>query len=397
MKNKFKICVVGWSFSSSFYRFLSKKYPKITHIVAHRYNKILDELELNYSVTKNIGLEFGAYDWYIKNIWDKKSNVLFMHDDTIILKGDPIKDIFKKSLQYDYVYILSKNCRKRQFKSNRGFILSDKVIKNLLVDYDGFWYDKYNKGYIIRDRKLYDKRYTNEYKKECKDIDGKLKHVLLNLKNKYKLQSEIIKIDNIYFYRSTQREGKINNFLVDNSIFNSFLKNKLEKIAHKQKDNMRRDVNYYSKWYHYYFDSVRLNNFNIVEVGFVNKSSEIWKKYFKNSNIYNLEEVPTDEGIDIIIDKGEGKEYSRKKTFEILFKDMNNWGVYILENLHKNSFNNKEIIEYLSNKIYDINYNGKFEDANLEKNIDKSVLDMCEKELIGISFHPGICFVFKNF
>ncbi len=49
-------------------------------IVAHRSppngDKYFPSVE-----TPNVGLEFGAYDFFLKNHWDKESSVLFMHDD----------------------------------------------------------------------------------------------------------------------------------------------------------------------------------------------------------------------------------------------------------------------------------------------------------------------------
>ncbi len=241
-----KICIVGWHFFPDFYKYLSKNYQKETFIVAHKYNKILDELKLNYKVIKNVGLEFGAYDWYIKNIWDKKSNVLFMHDDTKIEKGNPIKSIFRNSEKYDYSYVLSNNCRKTQTKSNRCFILSKKIINLFLKEFDGIWYDKYNIGYTVRNEKIYDKRYNKEYREFARGIGKRFKETLLYFKDKYKLKNKIIQVNNFYFCRSMQNIGSVDNFLADHSIYNR--KNKiLEKIANKHKDNRRRSINYYTR------------------------------------------------------------------------------------------------------------------------------------------------------
>jgi len=413
-----KICVVGWHFFPGFYKYLSKNYQKETFVVVHQYNKILDDLKLNYKVIKNVGLEFGAYDYYIKNIWDKKSNVLFIHDDTKIEKGDPIKNIFKYSEKYDYNYVLSSNCRKTQTKSNRCFILSKKVINLFLKEFNGMWYDKYNIGYTVREEKIYDNRYTKEYRELSRGIGKRFKETLLYFKEKYKLDDKVIQIDDFYFYRSMQNAGSINNFLADHSIFNK--NNKiLEKIANGYKDDRRRSVNYYTKWYEFYFDSIFLNCFNILIIGAQNKKDiKFWKKYFKNSNIYGINDKKSDcenifccdyfsekeldgifdkisYGVDIIIDSGSIKKYNKKIIFDYLFTKMNNWGVYILENLHKD--NNENIINFLREKINDINFNNRFLMANIENNLDNNELNKYEKGINGISFHPGICFIFKNF
>ena len=143
-----KICIVGWHFFSDFYKYLSKNYQKETFIVAHKYNKILDELKLNYKVIKNVGLEFGAYDWYIKNIWDKKSNVLFMHDDTKIERDKCLYNIFEKNNKnkIDHSYIFGE---KGKGSHGRCIYMSNKFIKIIFKDYNGIWYDKENNGYVI--------------------------------------------------------------------------------------------------------------------------------------------------------------------------------------------------------------------------------------------------------
>ena len=144
-----KICVVGWHYFKELYKFLSVYYLDDVHIVAHRYNKILDKYKLNYTVIENIGLEFHAYDWYIKNIWDKKSNILFMHDDIKILK---IKDfiirnynkIKKRKLGQAYISV------KKVRGGGRCFYMSKRFIQLMKKEYDGIWYDKENTGYVSR-------------------------------------------------------------------------------------------------------------------------------------------------------------------------------------------------------------------------------------------------------
>ena len=397
-----KICIVGWHYFPEVYKHFENNFLSSSYIVAHCYNKLLDNTKLEYSVIKNIGLEFGCYDYYIKNIWDKKSNVLFMHDDMKIFDRKVIKDIFKKCRGYDYVYVLSKSRDKKQGKSYRCFYLSIKIINLLLKDFNGIWYDGYNKGYALNKKHIYDSRYTEKYYRSCDGVGKQLKRTLIYLREKYNLKWNRIPFDDIYFFRRGIIDKFEAKFLSDNTIFNKNEVNKMEKIASKYKDKRSRKYHYYTKWYDFYFNSIKMNNLNILEIGINNELDlKIWKKYFKNSTVYGVfskekidEEVK--DGFDIIIDNGKSKD-DRLENFKNLFKKMNPWGIYVLENLHKDYKNNKIIINFLKDRIDDVNFNGKFKTNNLENNINEKSLKKYEKNISAINFHHGICFVFKSF
>ena len=86
------ICVCGWYFADDWYGSLLRLHKKfLVHIVANRDDKFLKLCELPYSLRENVGLEFGAYNHYLDNIWDGDS-VVFCHDD---LKFTPIGQGFK--------------------------------------------------------------------------------------------------------------------------------------------------------------------------------------------------------------------------------------------------------------------------------------------------------------
>ena len=137
-----KICVVGWYFFPELYKFLYKYHRDDVYIVAHRYNKILDDLNLNYTVTENVGLEFGAYDYYIKNIWDKKSNVLLMHDDIKIVKNNIIKEILKEYEKDQYYFFGDKRNKKIIGPHGRMIYMKLDILKLFLKKYNGFYYNK---------------------------------------------------------------------------------------------------------------------------------------------------------------------------------------------------------------------------------------------------------------
>ena len=102
-------------------------------------------------------------------------------------------------------------------------------------------------------------------------------------------------------------------------------------------------------------------------------------------------------GIDIVIDTG-GYKDNRIHSFESLFKKMNPGGIYVLEDLRED-YNKNELINYLKNKIDNVNFNGMFigksyEDIIYESNRDIGVF---EKRIAAIHFYMGVCFVFKRY
>jgi hypothetical protein len=86
-----KICVVGWYYYESFYTFLEMvagRFP--VTIVAHQKNFIspLPTVE-----KPNVGLEWGAYNHYLMNVWDGKDEVLFTHDDVDLKSSKPFDEV----------------------------------------------------------------------------------------------------------------------------------------------------------------------------------------------------------------------------------------------------------------------------------------------------------------
>jgi len=142
MNSKNKICIVGWHYFKKLYKSLLPTRDCV-HVISHRHNDILDRGKFNYSKTDNIGLDFGAYDWYIKNVWDKESDVIFMHDDILINTHFDLSNIFKKCQdgKIDQGYILGDKRIKKIFgPHSRMFFLSRRTIQYFLNDYSGFWY-----------------------------------------------------------------------------------------------------------------------------------------------------------------------------------------------------------------------------------------------------------------
>lgn len=152
-----KICVCGWYYYDSIYQDLvlvNEAYP--VFVVAHRDDMWLRKSGFNFFLRENRGLEWGAYDWYLKNAWDGESNVLYMHDDVRmrpVLKGfstiSPIK-IFDAiaELEMDQAYIFKTERERLENYGihGRAVFASARFNKQLLQD-GGFWYDHDNTGH----------------------------------------------------------------------------------------------------------------------------------------------------------------------------------------------------------------------------------------------------------
>jgi len=102
------ICVCGWYYFPNLYSTLAKikeKYP--THIVCHRASPIINGLP--HSHRNNVGLDWGAYNYYLEKIWNKKSPVLFMQDDVAISSSSVFDQIalLKNDKQIDVAFLFN--------------------------------------------------------------------------------------------------------------------------------------------------------------------------------------------------------------------------------------------------------------------------------------------------
>jgi hypothetical protein len=167
------ICVAGWynrGNTIEIFKEVAKKYN--LWVISHRLSEELLTSGLNMAVIPNVGLEFGCYDFYIRNKWDKMSDVLFMHDD-IDLAGTEVFDIISK-IDCDQAYIFESDFERDRNagKHGRAIYMSGRMIDWMLSvnrscsasvdhrdthnpdvvikgsgDYTGFWYDRNNFGH----------------------------------------------------------------------------------------------------------------------------------------------------------------------------------------------------------------------------------------------------------
>lgn len=179
-----KICVCGWYYFDSIYRDLeevNKTYP--VFIVAHKPDPKLNGFE--WKERENTGLEWGAYDWYLKNEWDGESDILFMHDDVRMrpifseYETVPVTQIFraieKLADEYDQVYIFrSLDEKKKNFGLHgRAFLATARLLRYLLDNHDGIWYDADNTGHTMGP--------TPEWCKHYNEADYRFRDVLIKI------------------------------------------------------------------------------------------------------------------------------------------------------------------------------------------------------------------------
>ena len=183
-----RVCICGWYFTEKFLDLLTeitKTYP--VTVVANK-DRMPSKYKdcFDYHVRENRGLEYGAYDYFLKNVWAGE-DVLFMHDDIQI---QPIVKDFEiinpllifntiSRFKEDVVYIFKsethmiENCNIH----GRVMFMSKGFLKDLKEFNDGFPWDKDNDGHTVGPTPSHCKHYNwavEELKKfwEVKKITG---------------------------------------------------------------------------------------------------------------------------------------------------------------------------------------------------------------------------------
>ena len=187
----------------------------------------------------------------------------------------------------------------------------------------------------------------------------------------------------------------------------------------------------YIKIYEYYFEKIRDEKLQILEIGIADgKSLLSWSEYFKNSTIVgidihkinlkekglNKENIKVHQGsqsdeifisellnkykyFDIIIDDGSHLKKDVIKSFHLLFPSLNDDGLYIVEDM-QTSYNH-----FFGGNPFDLKY------ANSHMNFFKHLTDrlnyqeiadpfykknIYDSEIINISFYHNLVFVRKG-
>jgi hypothetical protein len=172
-----EICVAGWYFEPHFLEKLSEVTNKYRVTIVSHVPDGWDDYHLNgcrVIPIPNIGLEFGCYDYYLKNLWTGRSDVLFIHDDTKIKNSVVFNDI--SNLDVDCAYIFRDAAEERANGGKHGraifcsarflaFLIQHECVCEQSTDredvhhnpgtilkgqgpHTGFWYDKENKGHV---------------------------------------------------------------------------------------------------------------------------------------------------------------------------------------------------------------------------------------------------------
>jgi hypothetical protein len=175
--HKMEICVAGWYFDYHFLEKLKEVRDIFKTTIVSHVPDAYDRYELNGASVipiPNIGLEFGCYDHYLKEVWNGRDDVLFIHDDTKIKDSSVFHKISKLDVDCAYIFRDMAEEKANGGKHGRAIFCSKRFlnfIKNFecvcqqSVDredvhhnkgtilkgqgpHTGFWYDKDNTGHV---------------------------------------------------------------------------------------------------------------------------------------------------------------------------------------------------------------------------------------------------------
>jgi hypothetical protein len=146
-------------------------------------------------------------------------------------------------------------------------------------------------------------------------------------------------------------------------------KQTIEEIANHYETDKRLSDHNYTEYYERYFESIRDNKLNVVEIGILRHPARpyegasllLWQDYFSNSTIHGIDIndhthmesnrikiYQADQGnreqltdvfnkignADIIIDDGSHFMHHQQISFAHLFKELKSGGIYVIEDLH---------------------------------------------------------------
>uniref|UniRef100_A0A6H1Z963 Glycosyltransferase n=1 Tax=viral metagenome TaxID=1070528 RepID=A0A6H1Z963_9ZZZZ len=153
------ICILGWYYDLDFMRVLEAIHPKYpVHIVGHRPNAVSP---LPTTVIENVGLEFGGYDYYLKNLWDGINPVFFTHDDTLVTDMVVFDKIAKIDKDFSFIFYNNRESLSCMGAHGRAFYCSPRFLEHIKShpckcdmepkNHTGFYFDPANKGKVTVD------------------------------------------------------------------------------------------------------------------------------------------------------------------------------------------------------------------------------------------------------
>ena len=111
--------------------------PEGAFVVAHR------EMSGADAVIPNKGLEFGCYNWFLKNKWES-GPTLFIHDDNEIDR-EALDTISGMTVDQAFLFGSDEEIKNNGGAHGRAILCSEKFLKQLKAD-GGFWYDEGQNG-----------------------------------------------------------------------------------------------------------------------------------------------------------------------------------------------------------------------------------------------------------
>lgn len=98
-------------------------------------------------VRENVGLEFGAYAYYLNAYWDRRSPVLFMHDDVQV---QPTFFDTVAAIPFDQAYVFTNEAHYQQDRAHGRAMYASARFLHHVIQEGGIWYDPGNTGFIAK-------------------------------------------------------------------------------------------------------------------------------------------------------------------------------------------------------------------------------------------------------
>jgi len=127
------ICVAGWHYGPG----IDTLKAAGGFVVSHKPHPLADV------VIPNVGLEFGCYDWYLKN-QVLEHPVLFTHDDNEFDEY-ALEDISKLEVDQAFLFSSEAEAKRNGYAHGRAIFCGTNFVRKLRDD-GGFWYDESSGG-----------------------------------------------------------------------------------------------------------------------------------------------------------------------------------------------------------------------------------------------------------
>jgi hypothetical protein len=138
-----QVCVCGWHYPRGFYESLRAVAGRFDIVVVA--NRPGESHGLRTIERENVGLDWGAFSFFLDHVWDAESSVLFLQDDTSVRDGfwDEVQQI-----PYDQAFIFRDEAEfEEAYSHGRAHFASARFLA-LVAAGGGIWFDAGNRGFI---------------------------------------------------------------------------------------------------------------------------------------------------------------------------------------------------------------------------------------------------------